>query len=197
MCGVSCASDPESIFRRTDPTVILNRNPGKTAMNTLKYILPAALLLLGLAAVATAGTPSERLPSSPAAARQDGEGLRVRLTFDGGEAIVLLEDHPASRSFYAMLPLRLTLEDYNETEKIGYPPKKLQTEGSPSSCDPEAGTVAYYAPWGNLAIFYRDFRHSQGLVPLGRIVSGMRRLADMPDGVSVYMEPVPRQGKGQ
>lgn len=166
-------------------------------MKTLKHILPAALLLLSLAAVATAGPPSERLPSSPAPARQDDEGLRVRLRFGGGEAIVLLEDHPASRDLYAMLPLRLTLEDYNETEKIGYLPKKLQTKGSPSSCDPAAGTFAYYAPWGNLAIFYRDFRHSEGLVPLGRIVSGMQQLADIPGDFPVQMEPVPRQGEGE
>ena len=166
-------------------------------MNTLKHILPTALLLLSLAAVATAGTPSERLPASPAAARQDGESLRVRLSFDGGEAIVQLDAHPASRDFYAMLPLRLTLEDYNTTEKIGYLPKKLQTKGSPSSCDPAAGTFAYYAPWGNLAIFYRDFRHSEGLVPLGRIISGMQHLAGIPDDVPVQMEPIPRQGEGQ
>ncbi|GAA4730631.1 hypothetical protein GCM10023216_23110 [Isoptericola chiayiensis] len=25
----------------------------------------------------------------------------------------------------------------------------------------------YYAPWGNLAIFYRDFGHAPGLVRLG------------------------------
>ena len=166
-------------------------------MNTLKHILPTALLLLSLAAVATAGTPNERLSASPAAAHQDGESLRVRLSFDGGEAIVQLDDHPASRDFYAMLPLRLTLEDYNKTEKIGYLPKKLQTKGSPSSCDPAAGTFAYYAPWGNLAIFYRDFRHSEGLVPLGSIRSGLPHLTDMPDGVSVYLEPVPRQEKDQ
>lgn len=166
-------------------------------MNTLKYILPAALLLLSLGAVATAGTPSERLPSSPGTARQAGEGLRVRLTFEGGEAIVQLDDHPASRDFYARLPLRLTLEDYNATEKIGYLPEKLKTAGSPTSCDPEAGTFAYYAPWGNLAIFYRDFRHSEGLVPLGRIVSGMQQLADIPGDFPVQMEPVPRQGEGE
>lgn len=175
------------------PAAIPNRNPGKTAMNILKCILPAALLFLSLAAVATAGTPSERLPSSPATVRQNGEGLRVRLSFGGGEAILLLEDHPASRSFYAMLPLQLTLEDYNGTEKIGYLPEKLKTEGSPSRCDPEAGTFAYYAPWGNLAIFYRDFRPSDGLVPLGRIISGMQHLAGIPEDAPVHMEPVPRQ----
>ena len=29
-----------------------------------------------------------------------------------------------------------------------------------------------YAPWGNLAIFYRDYGFSRGLVPLGKLDSG-------------------------
>jgi Cyclophilin-like family len=35
--------------------------------------------------------------------------------------------------------------------------------------DPSIGDIAYYAPWGNLAIFYKDFRYSRGLVSLGRV----------------------------
>lgn len=40
-----------------------------------------------------------------------------------------------------------------------------------------AGDVAYYAPWGNLALFHKGFRHSAGLVRLGRISHGVQRLA--------------------
>jgi hypothetical protein len=32
-----------------------------------------------------------------------------------------------------------------------------------------AGDITYYALWGNLAIFYRDFGYSNGLVILGRM----------------------------
>lgn len=93
---------------------------------------------------------------------------KVRLTSGGGEAIAVLDDTPASRDFLSMLPLELTFKDYNGTEKISYLPRKLATQGSPSSCTPEAGAFTYYAPWGNLALFYRGFRHSDGLVPLGK-----------------------------
>jgi hypothetical protein len=34
----------------------------------------------------------------------------------------------------------------------------------------------YYAPWGNLALFHKDFRYSEGLVRLGRIDSGIEAL---------------------
>ena len=36
---------------------------------------------------------------------------------------------------------------------------------------PKTGDIAFYAPWGNLAIFYRDGHHSPGLIKLGTIDS--------------------------
>ena len=113
---------------------------------------------------------------------------KIRMLFAGEQAVVVLEDHPAARDLLSMLPMTVTFEDYNGMEKIGYLPRKLHTEGSPSSCDPSVGTFAYYAPWGNLSAFYRDFRHSEGLVPLGRIESGMDGLARMRGDFSVRLE---------
>ena len=37
--------------------------------------------------------------------------------------------------------------------------------------------IACYAPWGNLAIFYRDFGYSNALVKLGRLDSGVEILS--------------------
>jgi hypothetical protein len=70
------------------------------------------------------------------------------------------------------LPLSLSLEDYASTEKISDLPKRLSTDSAPPGFDPSVGDIAYYAPWGNLAIFYRDFGYSKGLVSLGRLASG-------------------------
>jgi hypothetical protein len=52
-------------------------------------------------------------------------------------------------------------------------PKRLSTEGVPAGVDPSKDDLAYYAPWGNLAVFYKDFRYSRGLVKLGRIDAGV------------------------
>jgi hypothetical protein len=93
--------------------------------------------------------------------------LRVKLAFDGTEAIVTLRDNPTSRDFVSALPLTVTLRDYAATEKIAYLPRKLSTEGAPAGFDPSVGDLTYYAPWGNLAIFYKDARHASGLVPIG------------------------------
>jgi hypothetical protein len=83
-----------------------------------------------------------------------------------------LNDSKAARDFASLLPLSLTLEDYASTEKISDLPSKLSTDGAPPGFDPSVGDIAYYAPWGNLAIYYRDFEYSAGLVSLGTIASG-------------------------
>ena len=49
---------------------------------------------------------------------------------------------------------------------------QLSTAGAPEGIDPKIGDIAYFAPWGNLAIFHRDFRYSAGLIRLGRIAAG-------------------------
>jgi hypothetical protein len=83
----------------------------------------------------------------------------------------------------------LTLEDYAGTEKISNLPKRLSTENAPSGSDPSVGDIAYYAPWGNLAIFYRDFGYSRGLVILGKIDSGMDAFK-VPGSVRVTIEVI-------
>ena len=71
----------------------------------------------------------------------------------------------------------MTLEAYASTEQIAYPPRKLSTQGAPAGIDPEVGDITYYAPWGNLALFYKDFGYSTGLIRLGRFDAGVEALS--------------------
>jgi hypothetical protein len=50
--------------------------------------------------------------------------------------------------------LSLTLEDYAATEKVATLERRLTTAGAPAGTPPAVGDFSYYAPWGNLAIFY-------------------------------------------
>lgn len=95
--------------------------------------------------------------------------MRLRIDVEGTELSATLEDGEASRDFASLLPLSLTLTDYASTEKIADLPRKLSTTGSPPGTDAKVGDFSYYAPWGNLALFYRPFQYSTGLVRLGRI----------------------------
>jgi hypothetical protein len=99
--------------------------------------------------------------------------MKIRIDVDGTSVTATLDETAAARDFVSLLPLTLTLEDYNRTEKISDLPKKLSTQGAPAGVEPSKGDIAYYAPWGNLAIFYKDFPYSRGLVKLGRIDSGI------------------------
>jgi hypothetical protein len=96
-------------------------------------------------------------------------GKAIRIT--AGEVVLTaaLHDNEASHDFFSMLPLSLNLKDFAATEKVADLPKRLSTAGTPPGYKPSIGDLTYYAPWGNLAIFYKSFGYSTGLVSLGRI----------------------------
>ncbi len=99
----------------------------------------------------------------------------MQIRFQTGDKFVTatLANSPSARDFAALLPLTVTLEDHAATEKIAYLPRKLSTEGAPAGSEPKVGDVGYYARWGNLALFHKDFPYSSGLIRLGRIESGL------------------------
>lgn len=115
--------------------------------------------------------------------------MKIRLTFDGKTVEAALLDNATARDFLSLLPITLTLEDYASAEKIGYPARKLSTAGAPAGVDPAVGDIAYYAPWGNLAIFYKDQRYADGLIKLGRIESGIEALR-VPGSLKATIERV-------
>lgn len=95
--------------------------------------------------------------------------MKIRLVVDGHSLSATLDQTPVARDFASLLPLELMLEDYASAEKIADLPRRLSVAGAPDGTDAAAGDICYYAPWGNLAIFYRGTRYAPGLVRLGRI----------------------------
>lgn len=136
--------------------------------------------------------PNEDVPSQEETPQEEeitqmDESKKIRfLLEDGAEIIVALNDNPAADALHDMLPLELTFEEFNGTEKIAYLPEELPTDGSPDSYDPDVGSLCYYIPWGNLCFFYRDFRASSSLIPLGQVESGTEFLErlDLSSGVT-------------
>lgn len=108
---------------------------------------------------------------------QEASTMKIRLMVDGKAIHATLLDNPTTRDFLSLLPMTITLEDYASTEKIAYMPRKLSIASAPAGVDPAVGDITYYAPWGNLAIFYRDFGYSKGLVKLGSLDSGVEMLS--------------------
>lgn len=78
---------------------------------------------------------------------------------------------------------RLPLENQNFYDLSGIE-KPAETPDEPFSIgneepgyDPASGEMVIYRPWGNYTIFYGDYRHSDELVPLGKVESGLEILA--------------------
>ncbi len=114
---------------------------------------------------------------------------RIRFSLDDdSEIIVQLNDNPAAEALYEMLPLELSFEDFNSTEKIAYLTEEIPSDGSPDQCDPDVGSLCYYIPWGNLCFFYRDFRPSSALIPLGQVESGAGLLEGLDRTAAVMVE---------
>ncbi|KAB0267873.1 cyclophilin-like fold protein [Microvirga brassicacearum] len=100
--------------------------------------------------------------------RQEPTDMRIRLTFNGKSMTATLYDNPSARDLVSLLPLDLTIDNYGKNEKIAYLPRKLTEEGSGPFGNEAAGDLCYFAPWGNLALFYAGYRWSEGLIRLGR-----------------------------
>ena len=124
-------------------------------------------------------------------AEENMENARIKLTINGSEEVLAnLEDNVASREFLKMLPLTLTFEDFNNTEKIANIPSELNVDGLPSGYTPAVGDLAYYAPWGNISVFYKNFRYSNSLYKLGTLESESNIFGNMNEDFEVTIERV-------
>lgn len=113
---------------------------------------------------------------------------QIKISTDKGNIIVQLEDNSVTKDLLGRLPLMLQFENYNDTEKIAYLDTQLDISDAPDKCTPKSGDLAYYAPWGNLAFFYQDFRESPELVPLGKIIEGKEYLDSIEKSDNITIE---------
>jgi hypothetical protein len=149
-------------------------------MRTL-YIV--SLMLISVSLFACNGNKKEIVEQNIS----NGDTMKLKITAGEKVLTATLYDNPASKDLVSLLPLTLTLTDYNNTEKISDLPRRLSTKEAPAGYKPSAGDLTIYAPWGNLAIFYKDFGYSNGLVVLGKLDSGVE-VFNMPGSINVKIE---------
>lgn len=127
----------------------------------------------------TAVSSSNSTQADSPALEDDADKRLIQITTADGQAVLFeLNGSAAADSLYQQLPLTLTAEDYAGNEKIFYPPEKLDTHDTPLAQGP-AGTLAYYAPWGDVAIFYHECGGASGLYALGEAISGIQYLTQI------------------
>jgi hypothetical protein len=143
---------------------------------TRKSFSPLRRALLGaiFAGVALPSQSLARQRSNPAS--QEPTDMRIRLTFNNQSMVATLYDNQSARDFASLLPLDLTIDNYGNNEKIAYLPRKLTEEGSGPFGNEAPGDLCYFAPWGNLALFYAGYRWSEGLIRLGRFEGSVEPL---------------------
>ena len=133
------------------------------------------------------------LPLAPAAfgqnsvSNQEDGVMRVSIEVGDTTVFAVLDDSPTARDLVAMLPLDLDVENYGNNEKIAYPPRKLTTEGSGPFGNEAPGDFAYFAPWGNIIVYYGEYTYWPGLVRLGRIEGSLQPLLEQ-DNYRVHIE---------
>ena len=120
------------------------------------------------------------------------QNTRIKLTFEGNEIYAVITNSKAGNDFLSLLPLSVKAEDFNSTEKIFYLSKKLNTQNEPDGINPKAGDITYYAPWGNIAIFYKNFRYSNNLIYLGKFenTSDVEKLSNIKGNFDIRIERV-------
>ncbi|MDQ0772749.1 hypothetical protein QF026_001215 [Streptomyces aurantiacus] len=115
--------------------------------------------------------------------------MDIQVTLDGRPVDATLNDSPAARDFAGLLPLTLDLKHFHQTERIADLPRRLTTSGAPEPAAAKAGDLAYYAPWGNLALFYREGPSaSADLLILGHIDADTDQLAGA-DRITIESTP--------
>lgn len=99
--------------------------------------------------------------------------MDIQVQIEGLKQPILLTliDSPTMQDFIQKLPLTLTLKDYAASEKIAHLPQKLSTQAAPKGYAGQSGDLTYFAPWGNLAFFYKDsdVGYANGLIFLGKM----------------------------
>lgn len=121
-------------------------------MKKLLLLLSAALTALAVSACGASAPAAQPAPQNTAAA-------------DGHKAVLVIDG--------SRLPVTLSFKDFSGMEKIAYFDKRLDEKGQKVGCHPLAGDLCVYQPWGNLSIFYVDFKDDRNLIPIGRLESGL------------------------
>jgi len=119
---------------------------GKAVTTRTTFLAPILSIgLTGAVALVSVGligaSAQEALKGTP-----DQQVSNIRMDVDGTAITATLDDNATARDFASLLPMTLSLDDYNATEKISDLPRRLFTEGAPAGSDPSVEDITYYAP---------------------------------------------------
>ena len=110
--------------------------------------------------------------------RQIASATRVRITVGGKSVVATLVSSEAARDFASLLPLTLAMNDLFRREKFAPLPRAISEQGTRTH-DYAIGTIGYWPPGPDVAIFYRQDGEripDPGLIVLGKVKAGIEAL---------------------
>lgn len=154
--------------------------------------LALALVISGCGDKEAAATSGAAAQSAQTAAQEQAKPAKADeiILFgqlENKDVVIKLADNAATQSLRSMLPAELEFKDFNNTEKISYPPNKLNVNDAPKGHAPKAGDMCIYVPWGNICIFYHDYKFSSDLVYLGHVEQGLDALSSQSNDFKVKL----------
>ena len=140
---------------------------------------PIALLVVAVIAIVAFSVGGAVIAKAEPSASKERAAMKMTVNANGNDIVFELNDSQAAIDLYSQLPLDIDVENYGSNEKIFYPPKKLKTASTPLVKSASMGTLAYYASWGNVVMFYGSFGSAAGLYELGRAVQGGEHIRNL------------------
>ena len=108
-----------------------------------------------------------------------GGEFRVRIIIDKTSIEATLADSDTARDFASLLPLTLSMNDLFRREKFAALPRAISEQGKRTH-DYAVGTIGYWPPGPDVAIFYRHDGEripAPGLIVIGKIKAGVEALS--------------------
>lgn len=136
----------------------------------------------------TPGSDTDPTPTEAEAPMAD----HTPITITVGDTVLegRLWDNATAHDLLAQLPLTLEFRDLNNVEKIARLPRALTMDGVPEGDDPEPQDIGYYAPTGDLVLYYDDVGYFDGIVRLGAFVSDMDAIRRQTGSFTATIEPL-------
>ena len=113
----------------------------------------------------------------------------IRIRVGDARLTARLDDNAPANDLAAQLPLTLTFRDHNSVEKTAPLPRELSLEGVPAGHDPVAGDIGYWAPDGQLVLYYDDAApYWDGIVRIGEVEGDLSAVRQLPQAARVTIE---------
>ncbi|WP_337617636.1 cyclophilin-like fold protein [Acidaminococcus timonensis] len=151
-------------------------------MNKLVLVLAAFFLVAVGWKMAPTAAPAApvKTEKSTAASKASGKERKIVVSDGAHQVVYVLNGSPAAEDLFQQLPLTIELQNYSDNEKIFYP-RALNVKDTPRAKN-QAGTLAYYAPWKDVVLFYGPYRENEELYELGHVLDGEEQIPQLQPG---------------